>query len=695
MILLFDNSHTTLDEGRKHQTSSTPNAYYQVLHLKKVVQARPYSSMLRTFVRRGAALSVGATTASITAGTAYAYTDQGAGFHREVRFWSRVFPVVADYYLQTFESSPYMKYQKLTSSGLHAYERKVDEDEKGEIESKEHLSSSYKRKRKILVNSLHEKHAPRILEVMLDLKGLYIKLGQVLSVTALPIPEAYRILFRTLQSDVPGHEEFESVVKPTLEKELGQPLENIFDFVEPLPCGAASIGQAHRARLKSKAGDDDDTERDVIIKVQYPDATWQVPADIHCVGDFLTVCVWFGVVDEDSAKMSYEEFSRQFLSELDYDRERRNLQTVHKSSLDPKSPYKKHNVVIPRVYEDFCTNKIITMQYLPGPTMEAEAKRQLEILGIDTSGGITKVIKDAANDAVEQPNDASSGEIVRRVTKGRNKDRAEGKIHSQKPFSWKVAAPEMIGRFIGFDSILWAVREVKRLLLLTQAVAVTSINFVPKVFVSSRLAEWADAHQSAATQAARLGEIESWCKALFDVHGHQIFQLGLFNADPHPGNIILTSVEHEGRGQGGTRRSASKLNVGLIDYGQCKELTPEEQYKVARLILSVSRDEPDEMIANAFREMNVGTKNNSTEFLATFARLMFGPFEPKHLKHSWHMDLHKLDKITYFPKELSMVYRTSLLLRGLAVSLQHNFSICEEWKHHAKVAVERMDGAIP
>ena len=161
--------------------------------------------MLRTFVRRGAALSVGATTASITAGTAYAYTDQGAGFHREVRFWSRVFPVVADYYLQTFESSPYMKYQKLTSSGLHAYERKVDEDEKGEIESKEHLSSSYKRKRKILVNSLHEKHAPRILEVMLDLKGLYIKLGQVLSVTALPIPEAYRILFRTLQSDVPGH----------------------------------------------------------------------------------------------------------------------------------------------------------------------------------------------------------------------------------------------------------------------------------------------------------------------------------------------------------------------------------------------------------------------------------------------------------------------------------------------------------
>ena len=54
-----------------------------------------------------------------------------------------------------------------------------------------------------MLTELYDRHAPDILEVMLDLKGLYIKLGQVLSVTALPIPEQYRTLFRTLQSDVP------------------------------------------------------------------------------------------------------------------------------------------------------------------------------------------------------------------------------------------------------------------------------------------------------------------------------------------------------------------------------------------------------------------------------------------------------------------------------------------------------------
>mmetsp|Transcript_27019 Transcript_27019/g.76299 ORF Transcript_27019/g.76299 Transcript_27019/m.76299 type:complete len:655 (+) Transcript_27019:202-2166(+) len=641
--------------------------------------------MFLTVVRRAAALGAGATAVSITATAAYAYTDRGAGFRREVKFWSRVFPVVADYCLLTFERSPYVKYQKLTSSGLYEHDAKLDgEDSREEGRKEELLSSSYKKKRGILLDSLHEKHAPRILAVMLDLKGLYVKLGQVLSVTALPIPEAYRVLFRTLQSDVPGHEEFESVVRPTLEKEMGQPLEDMFDFVEPVPCGAASIGQAHRARLKSKVGACDDTERDVIIKVQYPDATWQVPADIHCVGDLLAVCVWFGVVDGDSARMSFDEFSRQFLSELDYDRERRNLQAVHRSSLDPGSPYRKHNVVIPRVYEDFCTSKVVTMEYLPGPTMEAEARRQLQLLGVDTSGGVARLVRDAANDAVKQPNDTASGELVRKLTKGRTPGRWSS-------FSWKAAAPGMIGRLVGFDSILWAIRGLKRLLLLTQAVAVTSINCIPKVLVPSGLAEWADAHRSAAAQADRLGQIEAWCRALFDVHGHQIFQLGLFNADPHPGNIVLTSVEHEGRRQGGSRGRSGKLNVGLIDYGQCKELTREEQCKVARLILSVSGDEPDEVVADAFREMRIGTKNDSTEFLAAFARLMFGPFEPKHLKHSWHMELHKKDQITYFPKELSMVYRTSLLLRGLAVSLQHNFSISEEWEHHAGVAIERME----
>lgn len=121
---------------------------------------------------------------------------------------------------------------------------------------------------------MHEVHAPKILDVLLDLKGLYIKVGQVLSVTTLPIPESYRQQFRTLQSDVPGWETFEDTVKPVLEQELGRPVDEVFASIDPEPCGAASIGQAHKAVLRprsDKEGNGNSTEgEEVVIKIQYP-----------------------------------------------------------------------------------------------------------------------------------------------------------------------------------------------------------------------------------------------------------------------------------------------------------------------------------------------------------------------------------------------------------------------------------------
>uniref|UniRef100_A0A7S4IJN0 ABC1 atypical kinase-like domain-containing protein n=1 Tax=Odontella aurita TaxID=265563 RepID=A0A7S4IJN0_9STRA len=611
------------------------------------------ASAAATVARRAAVGLVGTTALGATAATAYAQTEQGSGLKRQCAFWSRTLPTIAGYYVRTASSSPFVRLQNAT-----IYRNEDD--------------TTRKARKKETLTYLHEKHAPDILQVMLDLKGLYIKLGQVLSVTALPIPEQYKEKFRTLQSDVPGWEEFENVIKPTLEAEFGKPIHEIFEYVNPVPCGAASIGQAHQARLKPIS--EGEAPKEVVVKVQYKDAAWKVPADIECVGDFLRMCVYFGVVDEESANISYEEFSSQFLAELNYDQELANLEAVYKSSLDPTAPYIKQNVVIPQPFPGLSTKRVITMSYLPGPKLEVEAKKQLEMLGIDTSGGIAQIVKDAAKDAAK-PNEVEGGEVVRRVTK-----RVDERHHS--PFSWKFSASRIVGQIFGFDSILWAVRQARRLVLWSQAAAVASIKAAPRVLISPSLEEWADAHQTALAQAQRLSLTAAWITALFDVHGHQIFSLSIFNADPHPGNILVVEEEND-------RKPSSKL--GLIDYGQCRHLTPDEQYKVARLILTVANNEPDENIARAFRDMDIKTKNDSTEFLAKFGKLMFGPFKAEHLDHGWHMKLHKMDKVLYFPKELSMVYRTSLLLRGLAVSLQLNYSVGEQWKHHAAAAVERID----
>ena len=114
------------------------------------------------------------------------------------------------------------------------------------------------------------------------------------------------------------------------------------------------------------------------------------------------------------------------------------------------------------------------------------------------------------------------------------------------------------------------------------------------------------------------------------------------DADPHPGNIIVDFPSD----------TKSKPTIGLIDYGQCKRLTPPERVQVAQLILSISEKEPDEVIAGHFRSLGIKTKNDSTRFLADFGRLMFGSFEAKHSDREWHRELHKEDRVLYFPKEL-------------------------------------------
>ena len=121
----------------------------------------------------------------MTAAAAYVYTDDGS--RRQVRFWSKVFPIVAVYYIHTAQSSPYVKLQDymLNNAGNDGTEDKTRTEE----EIKRNKEEQRKRRKKAKLDELHERHAPDILKVMLDLKGLYVKLGQVLSVTALPVPE--------------------------------------------------------------------------------------------------------------------------------------------------------------------------------------------------------------------------------------------------------------------------------------------------------------------------------------------------------------------------------------------------------------------------------------------------------------------------------------------------------------------------
>jgi aarF domain-containing kinase len=684
----------------------------------------------------------GVTIAGGTAITAYTCTEQGLGLRREIRFWSRIVPIVFDYWWHISSSSPLVKFRDLynnneynnnTNNNLNNNDDDVDDDDDDDHpkdilentveavvndnnnnkttneENNDHHEEYKNEAQKVMYNKLHNRNASKILSIMIDLGSLYIKLGQVLSVTALPVPSQYREKFRQLQSSVPGHSEFETVIKPTLEREFGRPIEEIFESIEEIPCGAASIGQAHRAKLllpqQSTDADDNDSDsdsdsvatgsssssssssningttiRDVVIKVQYPDAKWQVPADVQCVGDFLQMCVYFGVVDESSSKLSYEEFSRQFLSELDYKMERQNLQEVYESSLDKDAPYIKRGVEIPKVFPELCTSQVITMSYLPGPKFEEEARKQLESLGINTSRGVRSIIRE------ETKNEEESNFASRRSS---NKylvgsfSSSSSKTTSASNNSWMMKFAENMGTFVGVDNILSLIRLARKALLWSTAAAVRGIQVASNtstMIVSPAWLEWAKNHENAASQAEMLEWTNDAIDALFDIHGYQIFNQGLFNADAHPGNILI--IQNDDMKKRNTNRK-----LGLIDYGQCKRLNLDERRRVAKLIVSVADDESDEHIASNFRDLGIITKNDSTRFLSSFARLMFGKFRNEYLKRDWHKSLHEEDEIVYFPNELSMVYRASLLLRGLAMSFQINVSVGEKWRQHAQTTL--------
>ena len=683
-----------------------------------------FRPVITKIARRTAYGLGGLTIAGGTAITAYTYTEKGLGLRREIRFWSRIVPIVFDYWWHISSSSPFVKLQDFYNDDVDDVHPKdilentveaVANNNSNNIttneENDDHHEEYKNEAQKAMYNKLHNRNAPKILSIMIDLGSLYIKLGQVLSVTALPVPSQYREKFRQLQSSVPGHSEFETVIKPTLEREFGRPIEEIFESIEEIPCGAASIGQAHRAKLllpqqstddntdsdtdsdsdsvaNSNSNNSGTTIRDVVIRVQYPDAKWQVPADVQCVGDFLQLCVYFGVVDESSSKLSYEEFSRQFLAELDYKMERQNLQEVYESSLDKDAPYIKRGVEIPKVFPELCTSQVITMSYLPGPKFEEEARKQLESLGINTSRGVRSIIRE------ETKNEEESDFPIRRSSNKSLVGSFSSSSSSSSKTSWMMKFAENMGTFVGVDNILSLIRLARKALLWSTAAAVRGIQIASNtstMIVSPAWLEWAKNHENAASQADMLEWTNDAIDALFDIHGYQIFNQGLFNADAHPGNILIIQNDDDDNNNSNNNKKKKKRNtnrkLGLIDYGQCKRLNLDERRRVAKLIVSVADDESDEQIASNFRDLGIITKNDSTRFLSSFARLMFGKFRNEYLKRDWHKSLHEEDQVVYFPNELSMVYRASLLLRGLAMSFQINVSVGEKWRQHAQTTL--------
>lgn len=190
-----------------------------------------------------------------------------------------------------------------------------------------------------------------IREMLEELGPTFIKFGQLLSTRPDLLPPDIIIELRRLQDDVPSFPV--ELAWQTIEDELGLTVEQLFLEFDDEPIAAASIGQVHRAVLPN--GDR------VIVKVQRPDARQQVLSDIELLYQLARL------LRDHSRQQLFvdpvgmvDEFARGIRSELEYRSEARNAERFGELFADDS------RVRIPRVYWQYTTNRVLTLQYLEG-----------------------------------------------------------------------------------------------------------------------------------------------------------------------------------------------------------------------------------------------------------------------------------------------------------------------------------------
>jgi aarF domain-containing kinase len=161
-------------------------------------------------------------------------------------------------------------------------------------------------------------------------------------------------------------------------------------------------------------------------------------------------------------------------------------------------------------------------------------------------------------------------------------------------------------------------------------------------------------------------------QTLLEVHGHEIFIDGVFNGDPHPGNVLLLP---DGR-------------LGLIDYGQTKRLSLDNRKIYAKLIIALAENNKDDVIRIVTEEMGIKTKFGNRDVLFKFAAfwndrdtddVMMG------LNIQLFMEyLEKTDPIVSVNEEFIICGRVSFLLRALGNAFGMKTTVSQYWKPFAE-----------
>lgn len=200
----------------------------------------------------------------------------------------------------------------------------------------------------------HERMAQGYRQLAIEMGGVLIKVGQFLSARVDMLPPEVTEELSGLQDKVPP-EDFQDI-RHLAEAELGGVLQEHFATFEEEPLASASLGQVHRAELRS-TGKGEGTPRQVVVKVQRPEIEALINTDLSALR---TVIQWLKryppIRRRADLPALLDEFSRILYEEIDYLAEGRNAETFH--DLYKDNP----GVKVPEVIWTHTTKRVLTLE---------------------------------------------------------------------------------------------------------------------------------------------------------------------------------------------------------------------------------------------------------------------------------------------------------------------------------------------
>jgi ubiquinone biosynthesis protein len=210
---------------------------------------------------------------------------------------------------------------------------------------------------------LHLRNAERVKIAILELKGLFIKIGQLLSVLGNYLPAEFQKPLESLQDKIPPRPMAE--VRERLLKEFGKGPEQLFASFEEVPLASASIGQAHKARLH------DGTT--VVVKVQHANIEETTKVDLEIMRQLVKIHNWF--YDIKGFDYVYSQVRQMIEEELDFAKEAAAMQRISENLRSEKL------IEVPTVHPEFSTGRVLTTTWLDGVKIADLA--QLDAWGLD------------------------------------------------------------------------------------------------------------------------------------------------------------------------------------------------------------------------------------------------------------------------------------------------------------------------